>query len=32
MRIAIVNKRQYYSFERRLEGDGDYELLATREL
>jgi putative Mg2+ transporter-C (MgtC) family protein len=32
LRIAFVNKKQYYSFERQLEGDSDYELLASREL
>jgi putative Mg2+ transporter-C (MgtC) family protein len=32
LKIAFVNKGQYYSFERQLEGDADYQLLATREL
>ncbi len=32
LKIAFMNKRQYYSFERQLEGDNDYQLLATREL
>jgi putative Mg2+ transporter-C (MgtC) family protein len=32
LRIAFTNKRDYYSFERKLEGDSDYELISTREL
>ncbi len=32
LKIAFLNKKQYYSFERQLEGDEDYQLLATREL
>jgi uncharacterized membrane protein YhiD involved in acid resistance len=32
LRIAFVNKDQYYSFERKLEGDPKYQLMATREL
>ncbi len=32
LKIAFMNKHEYYSFERKLEGDSDYELLATREL
>ena len=32
LKIAFVNKFEYYSFERKLEGDNDYQLLATREL
>ncbi|MGB7160637.1 MAG: MgtC/SapB family protein [Tepidisphaeraceae bacterium] len=32
LRIAFINKHQYYHFERQLEGDADYQLLATREL
>lgn len=32
LKIAFMNKREYYSFERKLEGDTDYQLLATREL
>jgi putative Mg2+ transporter-C (MgtC) family protein len=31
LQIAFVRKAQYYSFERQLEGDTDYQLLATRE-
>lgn len=32
IRIAFVNKQQYYNFERQLEGNDEYQLLATREL
>ena len=32
LRIAFMNKKQYYTFEHKLEGDEDYQLLATREL
>lgn len=32
LRIAFVNKQQYYNFERQLEGDSDYQLIATREM
>ncbi len=32
LKIAFINKHQYYDFERQLEGDSDYQLLATREL
>jgi putative Mg2+ transporter-C (MgtC) family protein len=32
LKIAFMNKREYYSFERKLEGDTDYQLMATREL
>ena len=32
LRIAFVNKRQYYNFERELEEDRNYQLIATREL
>lgn len=32
LKIAFMNKREYYSFERKLENDTDYLLLATREL
>jgi putative Mg2+ transporter-C (MgtC) family protein len=32
LKIAFMNKNEYYSFERKLEGDSDYQLLATREL
>ena len=32
LKIAFMNKHEYYSFERKLEGDTDYQLLATREL
>ncbi|HEV2296700.1 MAG TPA: MgtC/SapB family protein [Tepidisphaeraceae bacterium] len=32
LKIAFLNKREYYSFERKIEGDSDYQLLATREL
>ena len=32
LKIAFMNKNEYYSFERKLEGDNDYQLLATREL
>jgi len=32
LRIAFINKDQYYRFERQLEGDSDYELISTREL
>lgn len=31
LRIAFVNARQYYSFERQMEGDSVYQLIATRE-
>jgi hypothetical protein len=31
MRIAFRSARQYYSFERQLEKDPDYQILATRE-
>jgi uncharacterized membrane protein YhiD involved in acid resistance len=32
LRIAFTNKHEYYTFERKLEGDSDYELISTREL
>src|SRR5687768_1027063 len=32
LKIAFMNKGEYYSFERKLEGDTDYQLMATREL
>jgi hypothetical protein len=32
LRIAFLDKRQYYSFERQLEGDADYQLISTREI
>ncbi len=31
LRIAFVNKKQYYNFERQMEGDTVYQLIATRE-
>jgi putative Mg2+ transporter-C (MgtC) family protein len=32
LKIAFMNKQQYYTFEHALEGEPDYQLLATREL
>ncbi len=32
LKIAFMNKQEYYLFERKLEGDSDYQFLATREL
>lgn len=32
LRVAFTNKEQYFNFERKLEGDGQYTLLATHEL
>jgi putative Mg2+ transporter-C (MgtC) family protein len=32
LRIAFINSAQYYNFERKLEGDQRYQLIATREL
>jgi len=32
LRIAFVNKKQYYNFERQMEGDTLYQLIATREI
>ena len=32
LKIAFMNKKQYYTFEHQLEGDSDYQLLATQEL
>lgn len=32
LRVAFLDKKQYYSFERQLEGDSDYLLLSTREV
>ena len=32
LKIAFMNKKQYYNFEHQLEGETDYQLLATREL
>ena len=32
LKIAFMNKQEYYSFERKLEGDTDYQFMATREL
>jgi putative Mg2+ transporter-C (MgtC) family protein len=31
LRIVFVNKKQYYNFERQMEGDTIYQLIATRE-
>nr|MBA3272324.1 MgtC/SapB family protein [Chthoniobacterales bacterium] len=32
LRIAFTNKQQYYHFERQMEGDSVYQLIATREV
>jgi putative Mg2+ transporter-C (MgtC) family protein len=32
LQIAFINRDQYYTFERRLEGDGTYLLMSTKEL
>jgi putative Mg2+ transporter-C (MgtC) family protein len=32
LKIAFINRNQYYTFERKLEGDGTYQLMATQEL
>jgi len=32
LRMAFMNRNQYYTFEHKLEADEDFELLATREL
>jgi putative Mg2+ transporter-C (MgtC) family protein len=32
LRIGFTDKKQYYSIERQLEGDTEYQLMATREI
>jgi putative Mg2+ transporter-C (MgtC) family protein len=32
LKIAFMNRQQYYTFEHQLEGEEDFQLLATREL